>query len=177
MITKACEKGIGAWWIQGSADAIPLRDGAVSYAFGVYVLHHLSDMSPVFRECRRVIGRGTVAFVTASHQFIARHPMNRYFPSFAKVDQARFQPIDEVAAALIEAGATSVGVREYVDAPRPIGPEYVERVANRFISTYDLIPEEEFREGLARLRADVEKTGQLSTPMVWESVVVWAEMH
>ncbi len=60
-------------------------------------------------------------------------------------------------------------------APVPIDAAYVERVAGRFISTYALLPGNEFESGLARLRADVAQHGKLPNPIAWESVIIWGE--
>jgi ubiquinone/menaquinone biosynthesis C-methylase UbiE len=175
MLSKAVCKGIPARWVRGSATDIPFADGSFSFVFGVYVLHYLNDLETVFRECFRVINGGCAAFVTASTEFIERHPMNRYFPSFAKVDSARFQPIEVMKDAFARAGFEHVEAKRFLDAPRPIDRVYLEKVANRYVSTYDLIPEEEFQEGVRRLRADIEKRGRLDVDMELESVVVWGE--
>lgn len=174
MLAKARTKDIPAHWLQGSALDLPIAAESVSFVFGVYVLHHLPELGSVFRECARVLRDGCAAFVTASTDFIEGHPMNRYFPSFATVDRARFQPIETVMESFCRAGFTAVDTEHFIDAPRPIDVLYVERVANRFISTYDLIPPDEFEEGVRRLRADVARTGRLDVDMVWESVAVWA---
>lgn len=176
MLAQGRVKGLPAFWLHASADAIPLADASAPFVFGVYILHHLPDLAGVFRECARVIGRGYAAFVTASTSFIQRHPMNRYFPSFAKVDTARFQPVEYVEEAFRQNGFSETATDHFVDAPRPIDRDYVERVAGKFISTYDLLPEGEFEAGLARLRADIAGAGQLDIPIVWESAVVWGRL-
>jgi hypothetical protein len=126
----------------------------------------------MFTECFRVLRAGYAAFVTASTEFIERHPMNHYFPSFAAIDKARFQPLDAVAEALRRAGFTDVSTERLVAPPRPIGRAYADSVANRFVSTYDLLPPDEFETGLARLYADIEADRQIEKTIVWESAVV-----
>ena len=175
MLDRARGKGIAADWVQGDATQLPIGDGCVQFVFGVYVLHHLPDLDALFGECARVMRSGAAAFVTASWDFIDRHPMNAYFPSFARIDKARVQPIGVVEESLRNAGFAHVGVEHFVDVPRPIDANYVERIANKFISTYDLLPPEEFTQGLERLQADVVRKGRLDAPMQWESVVVWGE--
>ena len=174
MLAKAREKRIPAHWVQGSGLCLPLASASISFLFGVYVLHHLSGLDGFLSECGRVLRGGCAAFVTASGDFIDRHPMNRYFPSFAKVDKARFQSIATVQEAFRRAGFFEAGAAHFADMPRPIDSAYVERVANRFMSTYDLIPPDEFEDGVGRLRADVARTGRLDVDIEWESVVVWA---
>lgn len=172
MLKQATSKRLAAHWFRAALPHISLQDHTVDFVFGVYMLHHLRDLRSAFAECRRVLRRGYAAFATASPDFVERHPMNRYFPSFAHIDRARFLPVVEVLEAFRDAGFEEATQQTFIAPPKPIGPDYVERVANRFISTYSLIPEDEFEAGLRRLRADVERHGVLDVPMIWESVLV-----
>ncbi|MDQ1257178.1 MAG: hypothetical protein QG656_1780 [Candidatus Hydrogenedentes bacterium] len=172
MIEQARAKGIAARWVRGSASALPLRSASTDFVFAVYVLHHVPDLDQMFAECFRVLHSGYAAFVTASTEFIERHPMNHYFPSFAAIDKARFQPLDAVAEALGRAGFTDVSTERLVAPPRPIDRIYADSVANRFVSTYDLLPRDEFKAGLARLYADIEADRQPEKTIAWESAVV-----
>ncbi len=175
MVAQAGEKGVPGRWTRGCATALPFADSSFDFLFAVYVLHHIQDLRVLARECFRVLGEGRAAFVTAPGDFIVRHPMNRYFPSFAKVDLARFQPVEEVEAALHDAGFSAVGTERHEAPPIPIDAAYLEKVAGKFISTYDLIPEEEYTAGLERLRADVGAQGKLEQTLTWEAATVWAQ--
>ena len=176
MVDKGVAKGIPAHWLRASGLHIPITDRAVGFVYGVYILHYIPDLDALFAECARVLDRGAAAFVTASRAFIDSHPMNRYFPSFAKIDRARFQPVDALTEALKRSGFAHVGVERFVADPQPIGPEYVCKVASKFISTYALLPPDEYAEGLRRLEADVAKRGRLDVDVVWESVAVWGRL-
>lgn len=176
MLDKAREKGLpGVDWIRASAAGIPLTAGAVQFVFGVFFIHHVPDVGGVARECARVLGRGAAAIVTASREFIQTHPMNRYFPSLAGVDLARFRSGDEIEAALRAAGFGRTRVGSYKAQPQPIDEAYVQKVADKFTSTYELIPPEEFDAGLARLKADVARKGQLEEGVQWEWTLVTAK--
>jgi len=177
MIGKAVAKGVPGTWLRGSASDIPLASCSTDLVFAVYVLHHIEELEPVLAECARVLCNGPVAFVTATIDFIESHPMNRYFPSFAKVDKARFQPVAEIKEALENAGFTQTGEERFLAQPQPIGRQYADRVANKFISTYELIPDDEFESGLERLYADLEGKDSLDANIQWESAVVWGWAH
>jgi len=173
MLGKARAKGLqGVEWVRGSATHIPLSGGSVQFVFGVFFIHHVGDVAGVARECARVLGRGAVAFVTASTEFIKTHPMNRYFPSLARIDLARFRTGAEIEAALREAGFGRTRVGSYKAQPQPIDEAYVRKVAGKFISTYELIPAEEFESGLERLKANVARKGQLEECVQWEWTLV-----
>ena len=173
MIAAARQKQAPGTWVRGSAVAMPLASRSVDFVFAVYVLHHIEDIRRVFTECARVLRRGHAAFVTASTEFIRRHPMNHYFPSFSAIDCARFQPIDDVCAHLQAAGFRHLGVERFQAEPRPINRAFADRVASKFISTYELIPPDEFEAGLKRLYADLEGRERLDELLEWESVIVW----
>ncbi|MBN2312140.1 MAG: class I SAM-dependent methyltransferase [Candidatus Hydrogenedentes bacterium] len=177
MLSRGAVKGIPARWVRASAVQLPLADGCVDFVFGCYVLHHLDGLDEPCGEFARVLRPGgAVAFVTAPFEFIEGHPMNEYFPSFARIDKARFQGFPAIRDALQGAGFRGVEGRTIVGSPRPVDREYVTRVASKFISTYALIPEQEFEEGLKRLRADIEPAGRLDVEIVWESLIVFAHL-
>lgn len=171
MLAAAAGKIHGPRWIRGDAATLPFGSDAFEYAFGVFFVHHIVDLPRLFLECARVVER-CIAVVTTTHNFIERHPMNAYFPSFATVDKTRFQPVEAIEGAMREAGFGRIDSDVIVAPPVPIDRAYVEKVAGRFISTYDLLPPDEFRYGLERLRADVDAKGALEVPAQWECVCV-----
>lgn len=172
MLREHAAKDIPARRVNASATVLPFANATFDFLFATYMLHHIDDLTLLFDECHRVMDRGIVAFVTVNHDFIRRHPMNAYFPSFAEVDCARFQDTPEIEATLIVAGFQEVQSIDVHSPARSIDSTYVDRVANRFISTYDLLPDTEFSEGLARLRADVARLGALREPIVREATVI-----
>jgi len=174
MLAKAKIKGVANRWVQASAMDLPVADECVDYVFGCYVLHHIEDFERMIRESARVIGSGCAAFVTASHEFIEGYPMNTYFPSFAKIDRARFPSVERVRAALEAAGFRETGIEKRTAPPRIIDRAYADRVAAKFISTYAVMPDDEFEAGLKRLYADLEPEGRLDMRIIREATIIWA---
>ena len=173
MLVRAAKKGLLAHWIRGNAVALPFVNRSFDFVFSVLMLHHIRDIMPVMQECYRVARTGGyTAFITASHDFIDRHPMNRYFPSFAAIDKERFQDVPQIEEALRNAGFGETGQIHAKRDPEPIDEHYLDKVAHRFISTFDLIPDHEFYAGLNRLRHDISVDGCAGT-MQWESVTIW----
>ncbi|MCC6487402.1 MAG: class I SAM-dependent methyltransferase [Candidatus Hydrogenedentes bacterium] len=173
MLRQGARKPSGASWIQGDALRIPLASGSVDFVFSIYMLHHIRHLEVLFGECARVLRQGCAVFVTTTHSFIQRHPMARYFPSFAAIDTARFQDVSQVARELSEAGFYQVDHAVCVADPTPVDSAYVQKVEGKFLSTFELMPQDEFTSGLARLRKDVESQGALPEPVAWESALVW----
>jgi ubiquinone/menaquinone biosynthesis C-methylase UbiE len=174
MIDKGKRKALPVHWIQGDAESLPFATDCADFLYSVYMLHHIRRLDRLLAECARVLGNGCAAFVTTTHDFIRRHPMNAYFPRFASVDTSRFQDVPEVVAAMQAAGFLHVQSVICRAEPVPIDMEYVDKVAGQFLSTFALLPREEFESGLACLRADVAKYGKLRNPIAWESAIIWA---
>lgn len=172
MLGQAKEKKLNAHWVNGHAEAIPLANESIDFIYSVLAFHHIHDPMKCLQECYRVLNTGICAIVTAPEAFIRTHIMNHYFPSFGKIDLARFQSEHLLEAYMIEAGFTGTHFNYCATPPSPIDELYVEKIANRFISTYALLPDDEFEAGVAHLRRDIAETGQLEDPMIWQSVVV-----
>ena len=176
MLAKGVLKASKAHWIRAHAQQLPFAEDSFDFIFSVYVLHHIENLCALFKECARVLQNGTVACVTASHDFIRQHPMNQYFPSFAEVDLARFQSVEVIQEAMHASGFRKIGATPQTAPPQPIDAAYVQKIEEKFISTYDLLPEDEFRDGVTRLRAEVQAHGQLEEPFRWQAVTVWASL-
>jgi SAM-dependent methyltransferase len=173
MLAKAVAKGIpGSAWVRSNAMAIPLADASVDFVFGCYMLHYIPELRGLFGECRRVLRPGGVcAFVTTAHDYIRRHPMTRFFPSFAPIDLARFPSEEALVASMRDTGLEQVGC-DTVSEPRAIDRAYAAKVAARFLSTFDLMTDTEFNEGVERLNAALEPTGRIDCETGWEALIV-----
>ena len=66
---------------RGTAEAIPLTDGAVDMIFMSMSLHHFTDRDRAARECRRVLRPdGTVVVRTGTREQIDSYPYVPFFP-------------------------------------------------------------------------------------------------
>lgn len=173
MLSRAAAKGLRGSWVQADAIRLPLADQTIDFVFGVLVLHHIVQLDVLVQQCFRVLRQGYAAFVTSPHDFIERHPMNRYFPNFAAIDKARFQSINQIRSAFAKAGFSQTGAERAIGETVLIDRAYLEKVRSKFISTYDLLPPNEYAHGLAQLQADIEAFGVLDIPLRWECATVW----
>ena len=85
---------------------------------------------------------------------IRGHVFAKFFPSFAPTDLARFPKLEE----MIECGAAlgfEVEASEIMTSGAELGPTYIERVRSKHVSTLELIPEEEFRQGLEAMERHI----------------------
>jgi len=172
MLSYGRAKPLPVRWVRGSAEALPFARRTFDFVYASYVLHHVRDLDALMTECTGVLRRGCAAFVTVSQGAIHRHVMNGYFPSLEAIDCARFQPIPDIEAAMREAGLRDVRSEDSASPPRNVDADYIEKVADQFISTYALLPRAEFADGLARLREDVLQRGR-NLRIVREATLVW----
>jgi SAM-dependent methyltransferase len=171
MLRYARQKSSSVMYVRADAHALPFGDGRFDFAYAVLVMHHLEDVSGALCELYRVLRSGRVAILTCSHDWIRRHPMNQFFPSFASIDLARFPSIDSVQEWLQDAGFRQIETRSVQTEPCAADSEYVKKVADKWVSTLQLLPDDEFQEGLERLR-HVVSTETLT--IHWEGVLLTA---
>jgi SAM-dependent methyltransferase len=155
MLLKARGRGVPVLCADADGRALPLRDSSFDLVIAIYVIHHMRHLKLLFGECRRVLVKGPLLLLTASHDQIEhQHPtVKRFFPSFVSIDVGRFPDLPVVDGALREAGFDRI---EHVEIRRdriPLDKAHLEKVKNKYISTYELIPEEEFRSGVRKLEA------------------------
>ncbi|HOV32501.1 MAG TPA: class I SAM-dependent methyltransferase [Candidatus Hydrogenedens sp.] len=171
MIRKAKAKKIPADWICASAENIPFQNNSFDSIVGIYTLHLFKNIPQVLSECRRVLNRGWVLFVSAPYHFIVNHPLNQFFPSFSKMDLSRFPTEEQIEDMLLHAGFSNLK-REYYAVVRDwLSEEYIQKVKSKFISTLQLIPDDEFNEGIKKMRETTSNTSS-GKPIPWESVLI-----
>lgn len=158
MLRKAAEKGVQV--VRGDADGakLPFKSSSFDAIIGIYVVHHIRDILNLLRECHRVLRRGSLLLLTSSHsQIEGQHPaVKRSFPSFVSIDVARFPDIPKVDELIERAGFDDVEHHETGIARMPLDEAFLEKVRNKYISTYDLIPEDEFHSGVKKLEAYIK---------------------
>jgi SAM-dependent methyltransferase len=176
MIARATRKALPAHFVRARAETLPVRTASVDFVYGAYMLHYVADLDALAAECRRVLRRGAAAFATSPRDFIVRHPMTRYFRSFAAIDLARFPATEEVMRALTDAGFAESRKRRVFGEPLALDERYVGRVRSRHISTFELIPDDEYQAGLERLTRDVA-AGVAGEAFRWEGEVIWGTVR
>jgi ubiquinone/menaquinone biosynthesis C-methylase UbiE len=140
---------------QGRAEELPFRDGWFE-RLTMSLVVHLVDRPRAFAEARRVLGaEGRLAIATFAPAHFDAYWLNPWFPSIGKLDRMRFPTGEELQRELAEAGLGCVAVVP-VSAVEEIGRETaLARVRGRHISTFDLLPPDEVREGTARAEREL----------------------
>jgi ubiquinone/menaquinone biosynthesis C-methylase UbiE len=137
------------------AEALPFRDGWFDRAV-MRMAVHLVDRSRAFTELVRVL-RPAAVFVSASHdpETFSSGYLAPYFPSIVDIDTERFPTATQLEEELVGAGFESARVERLTQDVEVARWSVLERVRSRFISTFDLIPLEEYQEGLSRIEKEL----------------------
>jgi ubiquinone/menaquinone biosynthesis C-methylase UbiE len=112
---------------------------------------HVLDRPRAFAELRRVLGTdGRLVVATFDPAHVRGYWLNRYFPSIAEIDLARFAPAEVLAGELRAAGFAEVRTIPLHQRATIDRETALERIRGRHISTFDLIDETEIEVGLNR---------------------------
>lgn len=154
---------------RASAESLPFKDGWFERAV-LRLVVHLVDRKRTFAELARVLvpsGRAVIASFEQRH--FERYWANELFPSIEGIDRARCPAPEELGEELARAGFEPVTVRTLRQEGRHTRAEALEKIRGRYISTLQLIPEDEYRAGLAR--AEHELPEEISYELDWAVLV------
>ena len=155
MLEKARAKNVSVVRADADAAALPFRSFSFDAVLGIYVIHQIRDLAGLFSECRRILRKGALVLLTSSHDQIRhQHPtVEQFFPSFVAADLARFPELSVVDGLLEQAGFQSVRRVEVGIDKIPLDEKHLQKARDKYISTYELIPEDEFASGVRELEA------------------------
>lgn len=158
MLEKAKTKALQVLCADAESN-LPFNDHSFDVVIGSYVIHHIKNRMSLIAECFRVLCDGSLIFLTSSHDQIERlHPaIKEFFPSLIGLDKKRFPEISELDCLFKSAGFKNIKHEELVISKIPIDMKYLEKVKNKFVSTFYLLTENEFNEGIKTLEAFIKK--------------------
>jgi ubiquinone/menaquinone biosynthesis C-methylase UbiE len=141
---------------------LPFRDGSFDTIIGAYIVHQIKNLNFMLSECYRVLHRGVLVLLTSSHKQIEnQHPIiKKFFPSYIDIDKGRFPDIHRLYELLNSLGFRDIQHGEVTVENIPIDYEYLQKVKNKYVSTYHLIPQSEFDDGIAQLEAFIMNSKQ-----------------
>jgi ubiquinone/menaquinone biosynthesis C-methylase UbiE len=154
---------------EAPGERLPFRDGWFERVTMTLVAHHL-DRPRAFAETRRVLGGdGRLALLTFDPASFERYYLNAYFPSILEIDRARFPTAEALEGDLRGAGFATVSETAHERRKTISREEALARVRGRHISTFQLIPDDEYAAGLAR--AERELPAEVDVLYGWLVVV------
>jgi ubiquinone/menaquinone biosynthesis C-methylase UbiE len=137
------------------AERLPFKDGWFERALMQLVIH-LVERPQAFAEASRVLDpEGRLVIVTFATEHFEQYWLNTFFPSLESLDRARFPTPDELVAELRGAGFDEVRLVP-LDQQVVIDRDWaLTKVRGWFISTLQLVGEDEFESGLERMQAEL----------------------
>ena len=146
----------GVRYVDGSAERIPLPDASFDAALLSYVIHHIEDRDACAAELRRVVRPGGYVIVRGTlREALAGVPWFEFFPPARAVAERRMPPLADVVSVFADFEEVANEVLDQETAPSLAALH--ERLRHRAISTLELISDQEFEEGLERLRVAAER--------------------
>jgi SAM-dependent methyltransferase len=140
---------------RASAEQLPFRDGWFERATMTLVVHH-TDLARALPEVRRVLAAcGRLAVLTFDARQFESYHLNRFFPSLADADRARFPTGEALEEALRRAGFAEVRRERLTQERVAERADVLRQIEGRHISTFQLIPADEYAAGLERARREL----------------------
>jgi ubiquinone/menaquinone biosynthesis C-methylase UbiE len=159
-------------WRVADATALPFRDGWFERVLMRLVIH-LIDRPRAFEESRRVIAPdGCLVLATFDPQHFDRYWLNELFPSMERVDRDRFPTPEALESELRASGFAAVALTRLSQTGEVSRDVALEKVRGKHISTFDLIDDQEYAEGLAR--AERELPDPVRSSLEWLIAVATA---
>jgi ubiquinone/menaquinone biosynthesis C-methylase UbiE len=153
---------------------LPFRDNSFDAVIGAYVIHQIKNLNFLLSECYRVLRDGILVLLTSSHKQIEdQHPIIKdFFPSYVAIDKGRFPDIDRMDSLLESIAFKNIKHEEVTVSNIPMDYEYLQKVKSKYVSTYQLIPENEFESGIAKLEAFVVNSRQPQS-RDWHGTIIY----
>jgi ubiquinone/menaquinone biosynthesis C-methylase UbiE len=153
MVARAKTLGVNARLARG--EALPFKRGW----FDAVVLRmavHLLDRPRAFAECARVLApQGRIVIATEDPDHFDDVWFARFFPSVPGLERSRFPGDDVLRRELDGAGFGDPRI-ERLAQHRAISREHaLDVIRSRAYSTFELLPPEEYRSGLAHAEAEL----------------------
>ncbi|WP_217195832.1 class I SAM-dependent methyltransferase [Streptomyces buecherae] len=140
--------------VAGTAERLPLADGAFDIALLSRVVHHLPDRPAAARELARVLRPAGVVVLRTTFRERLDALVYDYWPRLRATDGARFPGQAEVLADFAGAGLTARTVTSFAQPVAASLGEYATRLRDRPQSKFGHLSPAEFAAGLERMRAD-----------------------
>src|SRR4051794_19571636 len=159
MLAVAREKApAGVGLKEGRAEELPFKDGWFERVVMMLVIHHV-DRAAALAEIHRVLGDdGRLVIATFAPAQFDDYYLGGYFPSIAAVDHARFATPEQLVCDLTAAGFGAVEEHRLDQSVELSRETVLARVRGKHISTFQLIPQEEYATGVARLERELPES-------------------
>ncbi len=150
MCVRAAARGLTT--VRASSEALPFTDRSVAMAFFHLSIHYGSWRAAIDEALRVVRPEGRIEIWTFDRAGLGVSSLARWFPSVPRIDAERF-PDPMIVAAHLRSGGATVVVQSWPDPVEWIAGEWEQAVRARYVSTLQLLDDEEIERGLAAFRS------------------------
>ena len=156
MVERAKALGVNARVSRG--EALPFKSGWFDRAV-LRMAAHLVDRPRVFAEVSRVLApSGRVVVATHDPDSFDDIWLTKLFPSVPAIERARFPDEPTLRAELAGAGFGIIRFARF-EVERTLDRDHaIATIREKAFSTFDLLPPDEYAEGLARAETELPKT-------------------
>lgn len=149
--TPLGEDGIQPDYIRGDAnDALPGGNYDAITAF--YALQYLDVPAFCHRARAALAPGGMLVLASFPHRHFVESEFARFFPSMAGLDLARFPSLQRLEAAMADADLARVNAELIALELDDPAESIVAKVQRKYLSSFHLLSDEEFRDGVAAMR-------------------------
>lgn len=154
---------------------LPFSSNSFNVIIGAYVVHQLHNLPLLFSECYRILSGGVLILLTSSHKQIEdQHPViKQFFPRCIDIDKSRFPDIHNIDYLLKSACFKDIEHREVIVENIPIDQTYLQKVKNKYVSTYHMLEQKEFELGVEKLQTFI-KSRRHSDSREWRGTLIRA---
>jgi len=149
MMMKGVAKGRKIRWVQGDIMRTPFKPKHFDCVFLAYVMHQVPDFNAVIEEISRICPKLIIVTTDMYHRLPTL--IDQAFPGVIEVDSERFPPVEDLEGACILAGFGRVRARRILVEERISKEVYMEKIRHKYISTFDLISNEEYEAGVKKM--------------------------
>lgn len=174
MLARACTRAPSSLLVRGDAGGLPLREGSVDAVLCMNALHHFPDQPGFLAEAARVLVPGG-SFCTVGldpHRGTPRWPVYDCFRGTRERDLARYPTVGRIRAWLEAAGfdACESHVAQRIRSTRTADEVLASpMLQRRGTSQLALLSEQEYADGVRRIRAAERQARAEGRPLVLET--------
>lgn len=139
----------GVMVVSSVSQHLPLRDQVADLVYFHLSIHYGPFREAIEEALRVVKTTGLIEIWTFAPESMASSALARWFPRIAQLDAERFPPIDMLVECLERPG-TAVEVDHLPEVVERTSASWQAAVRNRFVSTIQLLTDDEIEEGLRR---------------------------
>jgi len=155
MILKGVAKSKKIRWVQGDIMRTPFKPKRFDCVFLAYVMHQVPDFNVVIEEMRRISPKLIIVTTDMYHRLPTL--LDQAFPGVIEADVDRFPPVEDIEGACVLAGFDRVRARRILVEERLSKEAYMEKIRHKYLSTFDLIPPEEYEAGVKKMESILAK--------------------